>query len=779
MANISQIKVGDTVYDIEALRFVAGELNTPAQWKSYIDQMAAIGFDIVVLTTLPEESAASYETYKNNIVLINDSNSITGSSIEYVMVRNGTSGSYTYRWERIGTTTADLNAYAKKGIETLGPSNDSTGSTDIGEKTTSEVAESIAAANVSLKYKLANTTTGSAGGTTTTSTDDAGAHTIDGSNFTFTGTDKAIAVSVNRTADVAVDDHSYTPVGTVNISHNAIKDVTLSANTTTSAGAIKYVESVSHTGASLTGTTSFNTDAIKSATLSTSTTTSTGAIKYVESVTHTAASLKGTTTFNTDAIKDVTLSASTTSSDGPSYVESITYTAASLGGTKTFVTGYNGFSGGSGALEAYDAESNGTRKVANGKRIPYISSLTYTPASLGNASTGTVGISGGSYNGTTKYMKVSTTNADTGTVSINGGSGNLTIDTTSTNGIGVVTSQGSFSAGSLPSLTITSKSPSKISSWSAGTMFNASVSGNILVLTAGSAPSLSYAAESVGSASGWSAGSLPSLGSATTKYLHHSHNAASLSGTTTFTTNGIKSVSLGASTTSSDGPAYTESISGSAPSLTGTKTFVTGYSSFSGGSMSPTTYYLAHGHTSASLGSASTGTVSINGGSVTPTIKYMKKSVTSASTGTVTISGGSITPVIKYANIATTAASKATVTIDGGSVTPVIKYLSKSTVAATLTPSFIGTEATISHTVTQPTFTGTFNNKSIAGTIGGSQSVAGHSHTYVELKEHTHSVSHTDANVSGTVSVPIPAHTHTVVIGSHTHTLNNHTHKQQ
>ena len=49
----------------------------------------------------------------------------------------------------------------------------------------------------------------------------------------------------------------------------------------------------------------------------------------------------------------------------------------------------------------------------------------------------------------------------------------------------------------------------------------------------------------------------------------------------------------------------------------------------------------------------------------------------------------------------------------------------------------------------------------------------------VELKEHTHSVSHTDANVTGTVSVPIPAHTHTVIIGSHTHTLNNHTHKQQ
>lgn len=454
MANIKNIKVGNDTYDIEALHFIAGDLNTPAQWKAYIDRIAELGFEIVVLTTLPPEDAASYETYHNNIVLITDNTSVTGSSVEYVIVRSGTSGSYTYKWEKIGTTTADLTAYAKVGVATSGPSTANTSSTDLGTKTTSEAASSTAEAEVSLKYAKADATTGSAGATTTANSGNGGSHTISGSNFTFTGKDQSITVTVNRTADVAVGSHSYTPAGTVNINHDAIKDVTLSASTATTAGP-KYVESVTHTAATLGGTTSFNTDAIKTATLT------------------------GTTSFNTDAIK-----------------------TASLTGTKTFNT------------DAYKA----------------------------------------------------------------------------------------------------------------------SVTGTTLVLT-----------------------------------------------------------------------------------------------------------------------SAATGTVGIT--------------TSAASKATV--------------GITTTAASKGTVTISGGAVTPVTRYMGHSITAAKITPSFAGTAATLSHSITQPTFTGSFNNKSIAGTIGGSQSVGNHSHTYVALKAHTHAITYTEIDVTGDVSVPIPAHTHTVTIGSHSHTLNSHTHTQK
>ena len=451
---IKKVKLSDgSVYDIEALHFVAGDLNTPAQWKAYIDRIAELGFEIVILTTLPTADATSYETYHNNIVLVTESASVTGSSVEYVIVRSGTSESYTYKWERIGTTTADLTAYAKVGVATSTPSTANTGDTEIGTKTTSE-AKATAKTDVSLKYAKADATTGSAGATTTANSGDGGYHTISGSNFTFTGEDQSIEVTVNRTADVAVDSHSYTPEGTVNINHDAIKDVTLSASTATTAGP-KYVESVTHTAAKLGGTTSFNTDAIKTATLT------------------------GTTSFNTDAIK-----------------------TASLTGTKTFNT------------DAYKA----------------------------------------------------------------------------------------------------------------------SVTGTTLVLT-----------------------------------------------------------------------------------------------------------------------SAATGTVGIT--------------TSAASKATV--------------GITTTAASKGTVTISGGSVTTVTRYMGHSTTAAKITPSFTGTAATLSHSVTQPTFTGSFNNKSIAGTIGGSQLVGNHSHTYVALQAHTHDITYTETDVAGEVNVLIPAHKHTVFIDSHSHTLNSHTHTQK
>ena len=373
----------------------------------------------------------------------------------------------------------------------------------------------------------------------------------------------------------------------------------------------------------------------------TSDTTSTDGIKYVEAVSGgsavspTTKYMKfsaGTTPKSEATPVHTSTNSSTNSGDAITAV-----TGVEADGTETVLTGVKASStdtflkeinAGSGSLVAYDAATNGTAKVTNGNRIPVVTSVIHTAASLGTASTGTVSISGGSYSGTTKYMKVSTTAADTGTVGISGGSGNLTIDTTSTNGIGVLTAQGTFSQGSLPSLTITSASPSKITSWNTGSMTHGIVTDGVLYINTGTAPSLSYETVSVGSASDWKAGTLPTLGNATTKYLHHTHTAASLTGTKTFATNGIKAVSLSASTTSTDGPAYTESISGSAPSLGGTKTFVTGYNSFSGGSITPTTYYLAHGHTGASTKSSASAITAVGADGTATVLTGVKASGT-------------------------------------------------------------------------------------------------------------------------------------------------------
>ena len=401
MANIKNIKVGDTNYDIEALHFVAGDLDTPAQWKAYIDRIAELGFEIVVLTTLPKADATSYETYHNNIVLVTESASVTGSSVEYVIVRSGTSGSYTYKWERIGTTTADLTAYAKVGVPTSGPSTADTSSTNLGTKTTTAaLANSTGTVDITkITYQKSSAATEKAGSSTaTTNTEPGGGVTIDGSKFTFTGADKPVSVVISAATAAAVSAHEYTPAGTITMSH--------------------------------------------------------------------------------DAIKSVSLSASTTSTDGPQYVQSITHTAATLGG----ITSFN--------IDAYKA----------------------------------------------------------------------------------------------------------------------SVTETTLVLTP---------------------------------------------------------------------------------------------------------------------------------------------------------------------------ASKDTVTINGGGITPVIRYMKPAGTKASVSGSFAGTKTTIKHTVTQPTFTGSFNSKNVTGAIGGSQIVSDHTHTYLELKEHTHDISLTATAVTGSASAAMVEHTHTVTIGSHSHTLNSHTHTQK
>ena len=70
------------------------------------------------------------------------------------------------------------------------------------------------------------------------------------------------------------------------------------------------------------------------------------------------------------------------------------------------------------------------------------------------------------------------------------------------------------SVGSVPSLTITSTDCDDITAWSAGTAASASASEGVVTFSNGTAPSLSYTAKSVGSASNWDAGSTPTLGTA-------------------------------------------------------------------------------------------------------------------------------------------------------------------------------------------------------------------------------------------------------------------------
>ena len=88
--------------------------------------------------------------------------------------------------------------------------------------------------------------------------------------------------------------------------------------------------------------------------------------------------------------------------------------------------------------------------------------------------------------------------------------------------------------------------------------------------------------------------------------------------------------------------------------------------------------------------------------------------------------------------------------------------------------SFTGTAATLTHTVTQGSVS-VSGNYTPAGSIS-KISVAAHSHSYYAPAAHTHAISSASTTVTGTVSVAVSNHTHSVSVANHTHSIGNHTH---
>ena len=387
---------------------------------------------------------------------------------------------------------------------------------------------------------------------------------------------------------------------------------------------ITYVESVTHSPASLTGTKTFNTNAIKDVTLSASTTSSDGP-QYIEDVTHTAASLTGTKTFNTDAIKKVSITASETRVDGDTqYVHSVTGDAPVLTGDTTFV---KSVSGGSGSLVAYDASSGGNAKTTNGNRIPFITTLAkdgYTPAGSVTLTAGTApsmnfntgtntdtpyiaSISGGSaVSKTTKYMKFSAGTTPVESATFSGSavtSGGASATTTSSAGANTTTTSATGSAGA----------GSSANTGATTAISDASVSAGVLTITK-SSHTHSYSKPAAHTHTYYAP-------VAHTHTLSHTHSVTA-AGTISLTRGTAPSMNFDTDFTS-DTPYISEVSGGSAVSAT-TKymkfsagTTPKSSASFSGTKSTAvvtggTTYYLAHSHTAAS---GTTGTVGISGGS--------------------------------------------------------------------------------------------------------------------------------------------------------------------
>lgn len=149
MAVLSKIKIGDAIYDlkdsasreelvtllgdhaVEALGSAAwldvdnsvtdgaSGVATTSAVKAYVDaQVGAIpGFDVVIDTWNTSKdapaTAASADTF-HKIYMVEDANASAGNYIEFITIRSGSEGNYTYAWEKIGSTKADLTGYVTK-----------------------------------------------------------------------------------------------------------------------------------------------------------------------------------------------------------------------------------------------------------------------------------------------------------------------------------------------------------------------------------------------------------------------------------------------------------------------------------------------------------------------------------------------------------------------------------------------------------------------------------------------------------------------------------------
>ena len=110
--DIRKVKIGDDVHEIRAkyLQDENGNQLSITDIKALVAEKA----NIEVLDALPTADATAWASYKNTFVFVPDSSAVSGTYEEYVIQRSGDSTSYSYRWESIGTTKADLVNYLQK-----------------------------------------------------------------------------------------------------------------------------------------------------------------------------------------------------------------------------------------------------------------------------------------------------------------------------------------------------------------------------------------------------------------------------------------------------------------------------------------------------------------------------------------------------------------------------------------------------------------------------------------------------------------------------------------
>ena len=192
---IKSIQVDSTTIPHEiAAKYIQDGDGNEKDWAAIKDLIAKDSTSLVPLTTLPEATAANYEKYKHDIILIPEAGALDGTKVEYVILDKGASESPRYYWEQIGTTKTDLKGYAKTGTYTSSePSTNTTGTPSVENVTGSGT------------YSKSKSATESKGSDTNDNTGPTSGGTVDFTNAIFTGTSVNLIKPNNGT--VKLDKH--------------------------------------------------------------------------------------------------------------------------------------------------------------------------------------------------------------------------------------------------------------------------------------------------------------------------------------------------------------------------------------------------------------------------------------------------------------------------------------------------------------------------------------------------------------------------------------------
>lgn len=240
MSEIKKVKIGSTQYDIAA-KYLLDSNGNLKDWDA-ITALIEAGADIVVLQTLPTANELAYNTYKGDMIFAPDASALSGSYIEYIIMRTGTAGSYSYSWEPIGSTTVDLSNYLQYGVTY------NAAALANGDHSHSVTVPKI---NVDKTQKLGATASGTAVGASGTDT--------------FIKSYPGVKRKLVTTSIAGVSGSTTASKATAGTSFSAVKTVTISENSEDATGRITYVKSVS--AVTLGGQKAVPTNAIKSASL--------------------------------------------------------------------------------------------------------------------------------------------------------------------------------------------------------------------------------------------------------------------------------------------------------------------------------------------------------------------------------------------------------------------------------------------------------------------------------------------------------------------------------